>query len=53
MEGELFRDDGVLNAIHVHVASETFDLEGDIEVAIVQENVQRASTAVLITVQPS
>ena len=53
MEGELFGDDGVLNAIHVHVASETFHLEGDIKVAIVQENVQCASTAVLITVQPS
>ena len=39
MEGKFLGVYGVLNAIHMHVASEMFDLQGDVKVAIVQENV--------------
>ena len=49
VKGQFLWDDRVLNAIHMHVACEMFYLKGDIKVAIVQENVQRASTAILVT----
>ena len=52
MKGQIFRGNWVFYPIHMHMTGKTLDLQWDIKVAIVEEDVQRASSAILVATEP-
>ena len=52
MKGQFLRGDQVFNQIHMHRTGETLDLQRDVKVAVVQKDVQRASSAILVATEP-
>ena len=52
MKGQFLRGDRVFNPIHMHMTGKMLDLQRDVKVAVVQEDVQHASSAILVAVEP-
>ena len=52
MKGQFLRGNQVFNPIHMHMTSKTLDLQRDIKVAVVQEDVQCASSAIFVAAEP-
>ena len=52
MKGQFLRGDQVFNLIHMHMTGKMLDLQQDVKVAVVQEDVQRASPAILVATEP-
>ena len=52
MKGQSLRGDLVFSLIHMHMTGKTLDLQWDVKVAVVQEDVQHASSAILVAAEP-
>ena len=52
MKGQFLRGYWVFNLIHMHMTGKTLDLQWDVKVAVVQKDVQCASSAILVAAEP-